>query len=62
LTSLKADLEVHPVYVNISSFTRKAIAHKVVNNLRDITAIQNSLKNIFTWIPGERILLPEFGS
>ena len=25
-------------------------------------AVRNSLHNIFTWIPGERILLPEFGS
>jgi len=25
-------------------------------------AVRNSLHNIFTWIPGERVLLPEFGS
>lgn len=28
----------------------------------DIDAISNSLHNIFTWIPGERILSPTFGS
>lgn len=28
----------------------------------DLAAISNSLHNIFTWIPGERILLPSFGS
>lgn len=28
----------------------------------DIAAISNSLHNIFSWIPGERILLPTFGS
>ena len=28
----------------------------------NVKAIYNSLRNIFTWIPGERILLPEFGS
>ena len=28
----------------------------------NVQAIRNSLRNIFTWIPGERILLPEFGS
>lgn len=39
LTSVKSSFETHPVYVDISSFTRKAIAHKVINNLRDITAI-----------------------
>lgn len=32
-----------------------------VDNLKDIEAIKNSLHNIFTWIPGERILNPEFG-
>lgn len=62
LTSVQSSFETHVIYIDISSFARKSIAHKVVNNLRDIAAIQNSLKNIFTWIPGERILLPEFGS
>lgn len=62
ITSVKSDIEAHPVYVDISSYARKSISHKVINNLRDIAAIQNSLKNIFTWIPGERVLLPEFGS
>lgn len=33
-----------------------------VNKSVNVQAIKNSLKNIFTWIPGERILLPEFGS
>lgn len=28
----------------------------------NVRAVRNSLHNIFTWIPGERILLPEFGS
>ena len=28
----------------------------------NVKAVYNSLRNIFTWIPGERILLPEFGS
>lgn len=28
----------------------------------NIQAVKNSIRNIFTWIPGERILLPEFGS
>ena len=26
----------------------------------DIDAIKNSLRNLFTWIPGERVLNPEF--
>lgn len=28
----------------------------------NVQAVKNSLRNIFTWIPGERVLLPEFGS
>ena len=28
----------------------------------NVRAVRNSLHNIFTWIPGERVLLPEFGS
>ena len=33
-----------------------------VNKSINVQAIKNSMHNIFTWIPGERILLPEFGS
>lgn len=33
-----------------------------VSKLVNVKAVQNSLKNIFTWTPGERILNPEFGS
>ena len=28
----------------------------------NVRAVQGSLRNIFTWVPGERILNPEFGS
>lgn len=28
----------------------------------DVDAVKGAVKNIFTWIPGERILLPEFGN
>lgn len=28
----------------------------------NVRAVFNSIRNIFTWIPGERILNPEFGS
>ena len=28
----------------------------------DADAVKESIKNIFTWIPGERIINPEFGS
>lgn len=33
-----------------------------INKLVNVKAIQNSLHNIFSWLPGERILNPEFGS
>lgn len=33
-----------------------------VNRSINVRAIQNSIDNIFQWIPGERILDPEFGS
>lgn len=33
-----------------------------IDKLIDLKAIYNSLHNIFTWIPGERIINPEFGS
>lgn len=33
-----------------------------VSKLVNVKAVQNSLNNIFTWLPGERILNPEFGS
>lgn len=34
---------------------------KISKNV-DVKAVQRALHNIFTWLPGERILLPEFGS
>ena len=33
-----------------------------VSKLVNVKAVQNSLRNIFTWTPGERILNPEFGN
>ena len=33
-----------------------------IATLINVQAVQNSIRNIFTWIPGERILDPEFGS
>lgn len=33
-----------------------------ISKLVNVKAVQNSLKNIFSWIPGERILNPEFGT
>ena len=33
-----------------------------VSKLVNVKSVQNSLNNIFTWMPGQRILNPEFGS
>ena len=33
-----------------------------INKLVNVNAIRNSLDNIFSWTPGERILNPEFGT
>ena len=41
---------------SISGTNRYRIAKDV-----NVRAVMNSVRNIFTWIPGERILNPEFG-
>lgn len=33
-----------------------------VGKLVDVNAVRNAIHNIFSWIPGERILDPEFGN
>ena len=40
----------------------KSISIYGIDKLINVQAIINSLHNIFTWRPGERILNPEFGS
>lgn len=44
-------------YINTTSSTGRDV--KVAY---DLSAIQNSLRNLFNTIPGERILLPDYGS
>lgn len=39
----------------------KAVSYKISKNV-NVKAVMGAIHNIFTWIPGERILLPEFGS
>ena len=46
---------------NDSQSTSSKGSYKVSKNV-NVNAVKGALKNIFTWIPGERILLPEFGS
>ena len=33
-----------------------------IQNLKDVEAVRNAMVNIFTWIPGQRVLDPEFGN
>ena len=55
----KYSLEVYNDISTSSAILREK--PRIQKNINAI-AVKDSLKNIFTWIPGERILLPEFGS
>lgn len=44
-------------YVDNCNLPKYMVARNV-----NVRAVQNSLNNIFSWIPGERILNPEFGN
>ena len=64
---LSANLSsMNNIFVDISMDSMPNGSGKVdrwkIQNITDAKAVFNSLHNIFTWIPGERILLPEFGS
>jgi len=49
-------------YKDIQFTLSKKENQREFNDLKDLAAIQNGISNIFSWIPGERILLPEFGN
>jgi phage baseplate assembly protein W len=49
-------------YKDIST-TASTINNKLaIGKNSDVSAVKNSIRNIFTWIKGERILDPEFGT
>lgn len=50
------------VYRDVSMESKHDGKNFKVQRLVNAIAVKNSLRNIFTWIPGERVLLPEFGS
>lgn len=52
------DITATPIYTEVPEIA----GNFEIGNLIDIKAVQNSLHNIFGWIPGQRILYPEFGS
>lgn len=63
--------EQEPLYVKAKDGYRADVLRYYVNGqtskyrvdkLVNVPAVQNSLHQIFTWIPGERVINPEFGS
>lgn len=57
------------MFMNTDYYTQLAKYEQYLNRSRykiakinDVEATKNSLHNIFTWTPGQRILNPEFGS
>lgn len=59
----KAQKAEKEVYVDLS-LDRPRISHSTYDISRtvNVRAVQNSLMQIFTWTPGERIINPEFGN
>lgn len=52
-------------YIVLTTFQKEQIVYKNLFKLAkniNVKAVQNSLDNIFSWTPGERILNPEFGN
>ena len=47
--------------ISMASKPQAQNKYKIARNANAL-AVKGSLRNIFSWVPGERILLPEFGS
>ena len=58
----KASQENLEVYRDISMISDKVNGNFKISKDVNVKAVFNSLHNIFTWIPGENILVPDFGS
>ena len=50
------------VFLDISMQSKQQGNKCTIDKLVNVNAIRNSLDNIFSWTPGERILNPEFGT
>ena len=50
------------VYRDVSMISDKINGQYKISKDVNVKAVFNSLHNIFTWIPGENILVPDFGS
>ena len=49
------------VYKDISTISLNGSKRELTNNI-NVKAVKTALHNCFLWEPGERVLLPEFGS
>ena len=58
----KASQENLEVYRDVSMISDKVNGKFKISKDVNVKAVFNSLHNIFTWIPGENILIPDFGS
>lgn len=47
---------------HVDKITKETYDTYTVKQLIDINTVANSLNNIFSWTPGERVLDPEFGT
>lgn len=61
LKDIYLDLNMNSTQFSRPLVTEKALQYKVAKNT-NVNAVKNAIYNIFTWIPGERVLNPEFGS
>ena len=58
----KIEDNVKEVFLDISMKAKQQGDNFTIDRLVNVNAIRNSLDNIFSWTPGERILNPEFGT
>lgn len=66
LNSKKSNLSksFNETFIDISMQSKfdKSYTNRIISKNVDVDAVKNSIRNIFTWIKGERILDPEFGT
>ena len=58
----KIEDNVKEVFLDISMKAKQQGDNFTIDRLVNVNAIRNSLDNIFSWTPGERVLNPEFGT
>lgn len=61
VSPVEVDKEIFKDISLESSYNKNFNTFKVERNV-NVDAVRNAVRNIFTWLPGERILDPEFGN